>query len=264
MKKSSLTCRPAPAPAGFTLIELLVVIAIIAILAAMLLPALSRAKMKAQGIACMNNTKQITLGALMYTTDNGDNLIPNPGWLDCGGGATQSQMDWGGGPGNINTECLLDPTRSAIAPYLKSTAVLKCPADKYQSPQNVGQRVRSISMNGALAGTGGSGPTVQGAGPDGKRLYYGSGQGTKRAAQKMADLVTPGPSMVFYVLDEHADSVNDATFMFDPGYMPGTEKWRDLPASYHGGAGSLSFADGHAEIHKWLDGRTLEPVMYIP
>jgi prepilin-type N-terminal cleavage/methylation domain-containing protein/prepilin-type processing-associated H-X9-DG protein len=243
-------------PRAFTLIELLVVIAIIAILASMLLPALSRAKAKGQGIACLNNTRQITLGWVLYCTDQTDKFPPNPGWV----GGT---MDWTANTDNTNSAILLDSAQSAMAEYLKATMVFKCPADTYKSPANPGPRVRSYAMNGVLSGK----PTVQGKGPDNTRLYYGqsSQPGSPGIATKTTQLVTPGPARIWALLDEHADSINDAVFMFDPGYMQGQEKWRDLPASYHSGAGSFSFADGHSEIHKWRNprGTTVYPVRYV-
>jgi len=242
---------------GFTLIELLVVIAIIAILAAMLLPALTKAKMKAQGISCLNNNKQMSLAWIMYSTDDNEKLVSNPGWVDTGG--TGSYMTWNSDPRNTNVPPLVDAEVSLLANYHKSTRVYKCPGDNYQSAANPGPRTRSGGLNGSLAGK----PTVQGTGPDGTRNYYGGGGAG--VATKSSQLLTPGPAMIFTFIDEHPDSINDASFMLDPGWAKGQEKWRDLPASHHNGAGGMAFADGHAEIHKWknVNGRTVYPVRYI-
>jgi len=234
--------------AGFTLIELLVVIAIIAILAAMILPALSKAKIKAQGTYCMNNTKQLTLGWIMYESESNDHLMPNPGWV---GG----NMLWTANADNTNTSILVDTSQSIMATYVKSAKVYKCPGDTV--PAANGERVRSVSMNGAL---GGHSDTVKGTLPNG-RNYFGNsapaGAPFTAGAQTMGDLTTPGPADVFVVLDEQADSMSavngDATYAFDPGPPRTAELWRDLPASYHNRAGSFSFADGHSEIHKWLE-----------
>ena len=258
------SCAP-----GFTLIELLVVIAIIAILAAMLLPALSRAKAKAQGAKCLSNTKQLTLGWILFATDHNDRLMPNgtAGSGDLAGiaGWCGQQEVWGSDTRATNWTLLTDPTVSSMADYIKAPGVYKCPGDIV--PCAFGDRVRSVSMNGAL---GNHTPTVKGTNPNG-RIYFGSGASQPleaAGALKMADLNTTGQANVFVVLDEHADSLSagaDATFAFDPGPPSSSEQWRDLPASYHNGAGSLSFADGHSEIHKWSNrgvtgGQTVYPV----
>lgn len=234
---------------AFTLIELLVVIAIIAILAAMLLPALAKAKIKAQGIQCLSNTKQIALGMILYTGDYDDKFAENARWL-----ASQSGLNFTTSPDNINSAQLIDPTLSPLANYIKSAKVYKCPGDTFDAEN--GARVRSISMNGVLGGK----PTIQGTQPNGRKYYGGEGSPVG-IAQKLSQLNRPGPAMVWAVTDEHADSINDAVFMFDPGASRGVLKWRDLPASYHNLAGSFSFVDGHSEIRKWKSpAKTVYPV----
>ena len=227
-----------PRRSGFTLIELLVVIAIIAILAAMLLPALGKAKIKAQGIQCLSNTKQMALAWTMFSGDNDEKLVPNPGWVEA-----NPFLDWGVSTANTNA-AMLTSANSAFADYLRSPGVYKCPGDNNVAVN--GPRVRSVSMNGALGGS----PTLGTGIPN--RTYI--------KATKTSDLNTPGPSMIFVTMDEHGDSIDDATFQLDPGLAPGAEYWRNLPASYHNGAGSFSFGDGHSEIKKWRDERTVQKV----
>jgi len=227
---------------GFTLIELLVVIAIIAILAAMLLPALGKAKLKAQGIQCLSNTKQMALAWTMFSGDNEEKLVSNPGWVEASPG-----LDWGVSIANTNV-AMLTSANSAFADYLRAPGVYKCPGDNNVAAN--GARVRSVAMNSVLGGN----PTLGTGIPN--RTYI--------KATKTSDLNKPGPSMIFVTLDEHGDSIDDATFQLDPGLAPGGEYWRNLPASYHNGAGSFSFADGHSEIKRWRDGNTVQSVKKQP
>jgi prepilin-type N-terminal cleavage/methylation domain-containing protein/prepilin-type processing-associated H-X9-DG protein len=246
---------------GFTLIELLVVIAIIAILAAMLLPALSRAKLKAQGISCMSNNRQLMQAVHLYSGDNRE-YFP----MNTHGGSAQNPvpittagayypwitgwLTWDTSPHNTNFQYLISDLYAVLTRYSgRSQKLYHCPADnKVSSVQaRLGwtERVRSVSMNGAV----GKGNKVA---TDGLLLC-------ERIYEKTTDVNRPAPANLWVFVDEHPDSINDGAFF----NAQSITEWIDLPGNLHNKACGFSFADGHAEIHKWRTSMANVPVKFI-
>jgi prepilin-type N-terminal cleavage/methylation domain-containing protein len=253
------------APAAFTLIELLVVIAIIAILAGLLLPVLVKARLKAQGVQCLNNHRSIMLAWKMYNDENQDNLLyASPDVFNSPDVLPYvwvlGQMDFDS-TNLSNSDINQDIVKSPLWPYCgKSAAIWKCPADpSYVTVNGVNKpRVRSMSMNLWVGGFGGYGAGLSGSD------FWTRGGNAWRIYLKMSDLTDPGPSKTFVFLDMRPDSIDIGNF------APNMNGWRDhpeqnafydLPASYHHRAGGLSFADGHSEIKRWQDDRTMPAVV---
>jgi prepilin-type N-terminal cleavage/methylation domain-containing protein/prepilin-type processing-associated H-X9-DG protein len=248
-----------PEESGFTLIELMVVIAIIGVLAALLLPALSRSKTRASAMVCLNTKKQMLFAWTMYAGDNNSRLAYNlqvdpthgssgsgflaapaaPNWVN-------NVMTWELDPDNTNLD-FVNSSGSLLAPYVSySVTMYHCPTDQAlsQTQRNAGwtgSRVRSVSMNAMV-------------GDPGALLQQGANINNTNYQQFMKESDIPEPSSVFVFLDEHPDSINDGYFL-----ITDNDTWNDLPASYHNGGGSFSFADGHAAVHHWQCASTVQP-----
>jgi prepilin-type N-terminal cleavage/methylation domain-containing protein/prepilin-type processing-associated H-X9-DG protein len=261
--------KPSKTRRAFTLIELLVVIAIIAILAALLLPALSKAKIRAQASYCMGNSRQLMLAWMQYLTDNNDQLVNNYGGLFAA--AEEKNKTYNSWVNNYMTWNPTDPLGNSIANvdgitqapfyrYAASLAIYKCPADNFVSPKQkdagITARPRSYSMN-MFCGANTPDPP-----PDAGNFLY------KNYNQYLKASGIASPAGIYVTMDEHPDSINDGFLQTDPhaniaDWNP--QRWNDIPATYHDGACGFAFADGHAEIHKFKSTVcTILPVRYQP
>jgi len=239
---------------GFTLIELLVVIGIIAILAALLLPALAHAKARAQAIVCLNNLKQLQLTWTLYVEDNNNWLVPNnPVLFPSQTGARTwalGDIRYGNSDGT-NIDYIIGQREGSLGPYLKTPKMFKCPADKSLTKLADGNsypRVRSYSMNGFM----------------GTRITDNGSAETPATFLRLEEFYKVnqvGRCELLVFMDVHEDSLT--TCLFTLGRDVNLELWSHLPASRHMGSGEISYTDGHAEIHRWRDARTLRPVQGV-
>jgi prepilin-type N-terminal cleavage/methylation domain-containing protein/prepilin-type processing-associated H-X9-DG protein len=243
---------------AFTLIELLVVVSIIAIIASLILPALSRAKARAQGSFCLNNTGQLALAWMIYADDHNGRLAYNLGQSARTAVATPNLVganmvenwvnnveNWELNSDNTNSPAVI---ATGLGPYTGKTAALyRCPSDNVlsdlQRQAGWNGRVRSYSMNAMIGDAGSFSQT-------------GTNVNNPGYVQFFRAISIPRPSDIFVFLDEHPDSIDDGYFL--NRYLP-QPTWTDLPASYHNGAGSFSFADGHSEMHRWRNASTRQP-----
>ena len=255
---------------AFTLIELLVVIAVIAILAALVLPSLARARERAEAIACSSNNRQLALALLLYVDDHDGNLPYN---LVMYGTSLRSNLNWVNnvmtrdtGSDNTNLATLM---QASLGSYVnRNTGIFHCPADRSMSAVQIANgwdyRIRSYSMNAMLGNVGpftASGVNVNN--PNFIQFF------------KLSQI--PHPGDIFAFMDEHPDSIKDGYFInnggtttsgnyYNVGALP--QQWVDLPATYHNRNTALSFTDGHAEFHRWTDPETVQPVRpnmtYLP
>ena len=234
---------------GFTLLELLVAISIIAILAALLLPVLSKAGTRAKAIECQNNLAQLQLAWQMYVNDHDDFIPGNNWWQEAGSnGLARCSLNWMTGwedatladnPDNTNTDLFLNPRWASLGQYSKSPAIYHCPASRVMVKEGGGlfPLARTVSMNGWMGYT--------------NRPLETQFQFIRKAT----DLVKLSASDALVFIDERDDSIDDGFF----GVSMVNATMVEVAANYHGGGGLVTFADGHAEFHRWVSPDTQFP-----
>ncbi len=237
----------APRTAGFTMVELLLVVVVVAVLASLLLPAVARSKGRAQALYCLRNLQQLQQAWMMYADDNSGWLpgviggsYPGPGrWVS-------GWLDFSSSPDNTNTLYLTDSRYSQLAGFVSTPAVYRCPSDRsvVRIDGQEHPRTRSVSLNCWMN-------------------YVGSaqiGQDEFRVFRKADDILNPPPEKAWVFMDEREDSINDGLFQTNLKQRGVQARIVDFPASYHGRSAGMAFADGHAEIKRWLDRRTTPPL----
>ena len=242
---------------GFSLIELLTVLAVIGVLSSLLLPTLARAKIRSHQISCVNNLKQLDLAWLLYAPDNNDFLAYNLGGTEIKQMLARNQrynwansvLNWELDADNTNTTL---NTEAGLGAYLAGNArVFRCPADNVlssiQRKSGWTERSRSISMNAMV-------------GNAGEFTHNGTNLNNPSYRQYLKLGEFTSTSRIFVFIEEHPDSINDGYFLNKWYEAKGPAEWIDLPASYHGGSANLTFADGHAESHRWLAPSTKRPM----
>ena len=287
MKTSDRLAIEKTGAGGFTLVELAVVIATVAVLAAVLLPALAGTKPDSQAFQCLENQRQLILAWQMYAEDNNDLLPPNDypyttpyarqtaakqasmrNWVV---GTMEQPTDAADYPAthSPNISELLDPN-TVLSTYITNKAVYRCPADNYIDPITHVVHVRSYSMNSAVGTAWNSSSTYTGNSSDpplgspvsggwlSGSSYY-SKQTTWLTYGKMSSFSRPGPANTFVIMDENPFSIDDGSIAIPAAASPGNTYLIDFPSGNHNGAAGISFADGHVIIHKWLDARTFSP-----